>query len=250
MTRKKIVPVNVSNPEEALEAGIPYWIVFYVNHVPVIPLKGFDVLPARLERFVDFWRKNPDAADEFRRHWRALEKGSIGGRIFDLFIDMPDGPGLPPFLDLRPKSTLDVGERRARYQAGIEQIDALSVFVDFKGDLMYPLSFDAGATGGEAKQAYRQFDDARKSLADGLRKLRATLQLVDPAASSPTKHWKAVDAEKKNYVYFVARLNHILVRPQHAALAFLANVNCPAVQIDKDLVRKAWERGTEKSLLS
>jgi hypothetical protein len=83
-------------------------------------------------------------------------------------------------------------------------------------------------------------------LIDGLRVLQRLLAVVGPQDKVLTDQPGSDAAAQTVFAAVVAQLNRHLERPQHAALARLAQVNCPEARVTSEQLRKQWKK-TDKN---
>ncbi|MEW6611476.1 MAG: hypothetical protein ACOY5C_07990 [Pseudomonadota bacterium] len=228
----------------ALQAGIPEVIVEWA-------IGAGERDQARLQRFVDSWRQDWRNADKLQRAWSSIERhANSDDALLTLFMVMPDGPKEQPFSLVFYRRRVDPGVERQRYADWLGHCREVKKIISRKrqSEVLTHLLSDCIATDGEAAEAASFFRQNLQAFESTLLSLEKMLELVDPTAKIPTKHWNSPHAAIRNYVILVAGLNRYLRVPQPAALAFLANANCPSVSISKDQLAKAWARGVDKRI--
>jgi hypothetical protein len=235
-------------PERLIEAGIPRqiacWVATIAHHKP----KHAGV--ERAERFLDFAKQSFENAEKLRKAWSVIEKAANPNNdaLVTLFIVMPDRPEYQPFSAIYGKRSIPPDAEQERYNDDLKCVRQIIDLLNPHKKRYLNLLRDSSAS-PEAQRACFEFSPVERDVLSGLRKLQKVLEVVDPKAKIPTKHWvNEEDAALKNYVLLVASLNRYLVKPKHAALTMLANINCLGedIAISADQVQKAWGRGADK----
>ncbi len=238
--------------------GIPVLILQWAkgNHMS-------DVYRNRLKRFTQYYEKHSAEAEKILRAWRAIEKNSRSEQeLITLFMVMPDKPDSQPYSALYGRRKVGPDAERNRYVKCLRHVRAIEQFCSPHGkahqQFYRQFLVDActdqrkviDARTGEKKMAIdvaREFLEVEPHFLIGLRKLESLLEVLDPGAKYETRHPDSPNAALHTYIYLMASLNRYLERPQHAALALLAGINCPESRITADAIRKSWQRQTDKS---
>lgn len=202
---------------------------------------------ARYQRFIEYWGRDDASAKGVEKNWLAIQSAAKSDDdLVSLFMCMPDRPEAQPFTVLYGRRTVDQGEERRRYDEDLDSVRAVIKRLSPSGKGFAELIRDASATAEALSEASKLRSHKLAEVMSALRSLECLLEKVDPAAKIPTPHWASESAPKKNYVILCASLNRYLAEPKHAALAFLANVNCPGVSINGQQIRDAWRHGAGK----
>lgn len=203
---------------------------------------------ARYQRFIEYWSRDDASAKEVEKNWRIIQSAAKSDDdLVSLFLLMPDRPEAQPFTAIYGRRAVDPGEERRRYDKDLDSVRAVIKIISPSSKRFDELMRDGGATDEAVSEASKLRSHNLAEVMSALRSLERLLEKVDPAAKIPTPHWANEEsASKKNYVILCASLNRYLAKPKHAALAFLANVNCPDVSINDQQVRDAWRHGAGK----
>lgn len=202
---------------------------------------------ARYQRFIEYWSRDDASAKEVEKNWRIIQSAAKSDDdLVSLFMCMPDRPEAQPFTALYGRRAVDPGEEKRRYDADLDSVRAVIKIISPSGKRFDELMRDAGATDEALSEAAKLRSHKLTEVMSALRSLERLLEKVDPVAKSLTPHWASESAPRKNYVILCASLNRYLATPKHAALAFLANVNCPDVSINDQQIRDAWRHGAGK----
>lgn len=204
----------------------------------------------RAERFVNFANQSFENAEKLRRAWASVKScaSTENDALVTLFIVMPDRPKYQPFPAIYGKRNISPDAEKDKYNSDLLCVRQVLDLLNPHRKRYLNFSTDSRAT-PEAEVALYAFSELERETLIGLSRLEKVLEVIDPKAKIPTKHWvDEDDAARKNYVLLVASLNRYLVKPKHAALATLANINCldREVTVTADQIRKAWERGADK----
>lgn len=200
----------------------------------------------RYQRFIEFWKRDYASASKVEKDWKVIQAAAKSDDdLVSLFMCMSDRPEAQPFTALYGRRTVDPGEERDRYGADLDSVRAVIKIIR-PGKRFDELMMDASATDEASSEAAKLRAHKLTEVMSALRSLERLLEKVDPAAKSLTSHWASESAPRKNYVILCASLNRYLAKPKHAALAFLANVNCPDVSISAQQIRDAWRHGAGK----
>jgi hypothetical protein len=203
----------------------------------------------RAERFADFARRDVANAESLSGAWGAIAKQAESCRdLLRFFANLPDSAEAQPFAGMfGGHRVIDSDEQRRRYRGYVSHVNALLWLLGPPGDPIKStpdtydyLCGDARATGQTASQAFKEFRESERGLRQGLAALRALLAVIDPAAKIPTRQPGAQDAARMSYIIQLAWLNSLLLRPQHAAIATLANANFPDGKVTREQIQKAW----------
>lgn len=202
---------------------------------------------ARYRRFTEYWSRDYASAHDLERNWGIIQSAAKSDDdLVTLFMCLPDRPEAQPFTALYGRRTVDPGEERRRYDADLDSVRAVIKIISPSGKRFDELMRDASATDEAVSEAAKLRAHNLPEVMSALRSLERILEKVDPKAKSLTPHWASESAPRKNYVILCASLNRYLATPKHAALAFLANVNCPDVSINAQEIRDAWRHGAGK----
>lgn len=234
-----------TNETKKLQQGVPTPIAQWVSS---LPKNGkTESYHERFSRFVEYWKRDYERANEIEKAWRAIASSAKSDDdLVTLFAVMPDKPEAQLFTAIYGKRAVDPSGERTRYDKDLEAVIQVIALVSPHGNRFDELMSDAQTT-EEAFEAAIKLRSLDADLLHCLIALRTLLEIVDPAAKIPTKHFLNEEiAARKNYVILVASLNRYLSKPQHAALAVIANVNCPGATLNNDQIRKAWNRGADK----
>lgn len=208
----------------------------------------------RARRFREFWENRPEEDTNIKRHWSALTRAAVSPeKLQSLFLVMPDKAmrnQFPAVYTTRKVRSADapVAVIRKEYAELAKHAQALRTFLvdnDFNG--LRALLSDAQATGGDALKRASQLQASKGDLPGTLRCLEELFKLVDPAAKFPYGKPDAQDAPQQAYISAIAELNRYLSKPQHAALAYVAQINYPSNPVSSDAIRKVWERNADKN---
>jgi len=205
----------------------------------------------RAERFADFANRNYEQQQKLIKAWSAIASNAAPALAPEtaevkVFILLPDSAEYNPHnlvFGGRPLDASIVEIERRRYKGYLEHVHALKSI--FRRPSYAELLQDAQPS-SESQNAMVEFRRLEEVFFKGLDLLEQALASIDPALKVPTKHFNSPDASKKNFALLIAGLNRSLKRPQHAALACLAGVNCPEVNITPEAIRKAWKSITDK----
>jgi len=241
--RKPFIPTA----KELKEAGLPESLAEYGDMLPKsVKTDWTEPLLRRLRRFFDYYINNPDD-DTMQRDWRTIERHSLSsGQLKTMFMLFPDKPDIQPFSILYGRRNAEPVQEKERYDEYLQHVIAIEELLSPHGRLYERMLRDASAGPIEAIKASYELAEISCHLDDGLRKLRTLLKAIDPSAKYLTSHWGESGA-LTTYIALVADLNRYLNKPKHAALARLANINCPDYPIATEAVRKAWKRNTDKT---
>ncbi|MGA3845978.1 hypothetical protein ACI2UC_20365 [Ralstonia nicotianae] len=200
----------------------------------------------RAKRFERAWRDSPDAAEKLLRAWRTLERAAVNeDALLTLFIVMPDAPDDEPFPLIFGRRNIDAKEEKDRYMEMRGHAVALAEFLGSRN--WRHLASDCGATGGEALGHYSKFRNLSAGIVPALRTLAKALEHADPSAKLINKQATAGNRAEQNYLRQLAELNSYLCSPKHAALSYIAAVNCPDHPIDSNRIQKIWKEREEKN---
>lgn len=216
------------------------------NYIAAFPQT--DALFHRARRFRKYWECSDEKAAAVWKAWANIEKAAKSeDDLLNLFLVMPDQPALYPFEAIYGERHKYPDAEADYYKTCLSSVQTIESLLNPHRPQYLQLLQDATAT-PEAREACFRFRELDSQLLQGLGALRHLLEVIDPAAKIPTKHWKSPNAALHNYILLVASLNRYLRpdTPKHSALAVLANVNCPSEPITADQIRKAWIRGADK----
>lgn len=244
---KRVGKAIVGSEERMDACGMPDVITSWVAALGVSE-KGAR-FRERAARFAAYGRAKFDNAEKLKRAWGLIAKhGRSQDRSDDpaqlaVFLRLPDRAEYNPHALVWGGRYLDpdvVVRERKRYA---EALDALKVVQRLLGppyDDFRALLFDASAS--DLLNAVSNFRrDHERPMRLGLAAFREVLESIDPVRKVPAEHWTdEAKAAHRNYVLALADLNRHLAKPQHAAIATLARVNCPSVHVKVDDIRKAW----------
>ena len=189
----------------------------------------------------------------------------VAQRLFELFLLFPDAPAAQPYAAIygrravykqheMPDSSGRHGYTLAREISPAEERQTYREHADtdgatlkkiYRGRIMKHLLADARATGGEVHDLAIRYRQKCGDFDSSVPLLRELLLAVKPEAKSPTSHTKAEAGAMTNYRIQLAELNRFLDKPAPAVIAFLANINCPTAPVDRDAIRKAWQRRSD-----
>ncbi|MFP3503267.1 hypothetical protein [Burkholderia sp. SIMBA_062] len=203
----------------------------------------------RGRRFRSFWEAHPEEDDQLRRRWRTLEKFSVSEeQLLALFLVLPDTAQRNPFpllTGVRKHGTKDISVKyeRKRYHELAGQVHEIRTFLFSGGANNFRnLLSDASATGGEAAKEAQAFQASNSTLRAALFHLEKLLTLADPAAKYPYGQPDSHDAATQAYVAVLASLNSRLTAPQHAAIAYIAQINNPLTEVTNTALGAAWKK--------
>lgn len=195
----------------------------------------------RAQRFIDYWMRDSAGVGELERAWSKIERAALSDdALVSLFSSIPDAPRAEPYPGILGRRNVDAGEERRRNKASRKRIAELRPSLSYEALQRY--AADAAASGLEAVQAYRDLAKQVRELQTGLSALDRVLELIDPTAKVETAHYASPDLAQKVYRREVANLNRFLDTPQHAALSFIAAVNCPDHPVHRNTLSKIWSR--------
>jgi hypothetical protein len=221
--------------------GLPQQIMTWLETMSTTP-KGKQYID-RAARLAAYSALSDENDEKLRKAWKALEKAANAepsDALLCVFMLLPDKPERAPFELLYGRRSIDPGEEKARYDEVRAHVVAVEEFLNPHRPAFENMLRDSTATPA-AHAACIEFRNAEDGLFIGLKALRKLLTSIEPRDKIPTKHWKAEDADVKNYLIQVAALNRYLSKPQHAALAVLANANYPSLSVTTNQLRKAWD---------
>lgn len=200
----------------------------------------------RAERFERAWRVSPEAANRLQKAWLTLEREALNeDALLTLFIVMPDAPDDEPFPLVFGRRNVDAKEEKDRYTEMRGHAVALAEFLGSRA--WNHLASDCGATGSEALWYYIKFRNSSVGIVPALRALASALEHVDPTAKLLNKQATASNRAEQNYLRQIAGLNRYLSRPKHAALSYIAAVNCPDHPVDSNRIQKIWNACEDKT---
>lgn len=203
----------------------------------------------RAQRFVDYWMRDSAGVGELERAWSKIERAALSeDALISLFLSIPDAPRAEPYPGILGRRDVDAGEERRRNNASRKHISELRASLSYEALQRY--AADAAASGPGAVQAYRDLTGQVRELLTGLSALDRMLELIDPTAKVETKHYASPELAQKNYRRAVASLNRFLDKPQHAALSFIAAVNCPDYPVPRNTLSKIWRRSEDNGGIS
>ncbi len=189
----------------------------------------------------------------------------VAERLFELFLLFPDAPAAQPYVAIYgrravymqheiPDSSgrhvytlareISPAEERKTYREHADT-DGATLKKIYRGRVMKHLLADAQATGGEVHDMAIRYRQKCGDFDSSLPLLRGLLLAVKPEAKSPTSHTEAEAGAMTNYRILLGELNRFLSKPKPAAIAFLANINCPMAPVDGDTIRKSWQRRSD-----
>lgn len=205
-----------------------------------------DPVEERYQRFVQYWKRDYASMEEVEKNWRIIQSvAKSDSDLVSLFMLMPDRPEAQPFTAIYGRRTVDPGEENRRYVKDLDSVRA-AINIIRPGKRFDELMRDASATDEALSEAAKLRAHNLTKVMSALRSLERLLEKVDSSAKSLTHHWASESAAMKNYAILCAGLNRYLAKPKHAALAFLANVNCPDVSINAQQIRDAWRHSAGK----
>ncbi|WP_089083012.1 hypothetical protein [Aquitalea magnusonii] len=259
------VPAHVTTPGELaaywLGCGLPESIATAVAQMAVNP-KGQRYFQ-RAQRFAVFGAQSDEHAERLRKKWRRLQSIVTGpDGVLGLFLALPDVPSAQPYAmvygrrakygvrdlsgstggtsDYLAREISPAEERQTYREHAATDGDTLKKI--YRGRVLKHLLADAQATGGEVHDMAIRYRQRCGDFGSSLPLLRELLLAVKPEAKSPTSHTKAEAGAMTNYRIQLAELNRFLDKPAPAVIAFLATINCPTAPVDRDAIRKAWQR--------
>lgn len=222
------------------EAGIPVavgeWIVSRQR------ARSDDPHVQRGARLVDHYRQGDAEAKELSDAWSRLARAARSDDdLVAFFAAFPDGPEAEPFARVFGRRHVDAGEERRRYKVNEKRARALLPALQYEN--LQRLAADAQATGARAVAAYRSFALLRRDLVRGLSAYAELLDCLDPTAKLLTQQYASTNISLTNYRHQLARLNRYLSTPAHAAIAAMAQINCPDHQVLSNTLGQIWRRG-------
>lgn len=206
-------------------------------------------------------REHEAEQQKIDKAWGLIVKSAINNdAVLGVFLALPDAATEMPYTGLNGgERATDVEHQSKRYGDMAEHAKALLDFLatNKSGDPLQRLFSDLDQEVGRLDRVPK-IRDATKMMEHTDQAIqfwqtcaqetgvRVALNFLYHAFSGANPHkWyakqpKAKDAAKQVYTVQVAQLNRYLSKPQHSALATIANANVSKLKISSDSIRQAW----------